>query len=245
MLNHPTLEKLTTLKLSGMCRAFKEQMEMPDIEQLSFTERLGLMVDREVTERENRKLAMRLKNAKFKLNAAVEDIDYAHQRGLEKSLVTTLATGQWIRKHQNILLVGPTGAGKTYLACALGHSGCLRGFSAFYARIPRLVQELGSARGDGRYSRMMKFLAKTDLLILDDLGITPLTAEQRRDLLEIFDDRYDNRATLVTSQLPVNKWHEAIGDPTLADAILDRLVHNAHKLVMKGESMRKTKRKVD
>lgn len=245
MLNHPTLEKLTTLKLAGMCRAFKEQMEMPDIEQLSFTERLGLMVDREVTERENRKLAMRLKNAKFKLNAAVEDIDYAHQRGLEKSLVTTLATGQWIRKHQNILLVGPTGAGKTYLACALGHSGCLRGFSAFYARIPRLVQELGSARGDGRYSRMMKFLAKTDLLILDDLGITPLTAEQRRDLLEIFDDRYDNRATLVTSQLPVNKWHEAIGDPTLADAILDRLVHNAHKLVMKGESMRKTKRKVD
>lgn len=245
MLNHPTLEKLAGLKLAGMCRAFKEQMEMPDIEQLAFTERLGLMVDREVTERENRKLAMRLKNAKFKLNAAVEDIDYAHQRGLEKSLVTTLATGQWIRKHQNILLVGPTGAGKTYLACALGHSGCLRGFSAFYARIPRLVQELGSARGDGRYSRMMKFLAKTDLLILDDLGITPLTAEQRRDLLEIFDDRYDNRATLVTSQLPVNKWHEAIGDPTLADAILDRLVHNAHKLVMKGESMRKTKRKVD
>lgn len=245
MLNHPTLEKLSSLKLTGMTRALREQMELPDMGTLTFEERLGLMVDREITERDNRKLAIRLRKAKLKLNASVEDLDYTHHRGLDKSFIASLATGKWLHEHNNVLLVGPTGAGKTYLACALGHSGCLRGFDTFYARIPRLLQELGTARGDGRYARMMKSLAKVDLLVLDDLGLAPLTAEQRRDLLEILDDRYRIRSTLVTSQLPVNKWHEAIGDPTLADAILDRLVHNAYKLVLKGDSMRKTKRKVD
>lgn len=245
MLKHPTLDKLASLRLAGMAKALREQMEMPEIGQLSFEERLGLLVDREMTERENHKLALRLKRAKFKISASVEDIDYGQHRNLDRSLIISLAAGQWLREHNNVLIVGPTGAGKTYLACALGHSGCLRGFTAFYARIPRLLEELGTARRDGRYVRIMKSLAKTDLLVLDDLGLAPLTAEQRRDLLEIFDDRYGTRSMLVTSQLPVSKWHDAIGDPTLADAILDRLVHNAHKIVLKGDSMRKNKRKVD
>lgn len=244
MLNHPTLEKLDTLKLTGMAKAFKEQMEMPDIGELSFEERLGLMVDREINERDNRKLALRLKKARFRERACMEDINYKAKRGLDKSLMLNMASCQWVKDHANCLVVGPTGIGKTYIACALGHKACMEGYTSLYFRLPKLLDDLEKARGDGRYNKLMKNFAKTDVIILDDLGLDPMTASNRRNLLELMEDRYGLRSTIVTSQLPVNKWHESIGDPTLADAILDRLVHNAHKIVMKGESMRKTKSKL-
>jgi len=244
MLNHPTWEKLDTLKLTGMAKALKEQMETPDIGELSFEERLGLMVDREINERDSRKLAVRLRKAKFRERASMEDIDYKAKRGLDKSLMLNLASCQWIRDHANCLVVGPTGIGKTYIACALGHKACMEGYASLYFRLPKLLDDLEKARGDGRYSKLMKTFAKTDVVILDDLGFDPMTAGNRRDLLELMEERYVLRSTIVTSQLPVNKWHESIGDPTLADAILDRVVHNAHKIVMKGESMRKAKSKL-
>jgi len=241
MLNHPTLEKLDTLKLIGMAKALKEQNEMSDIGELSFEERLGLMVDREINERDNRKLGLRLRKAKFRERACIEDIDYKPKRGLDKSLMLSLASCQWIKDHANCLVVGPTGIGKTYIACALGHKACMEGYSALYFRLPKLLDDLEKARGDGRYSKLMKTFARTDVIILDDLGLDPMTAGNRKDMLEIMEERYGLRSTIVTSQLPVEKWHESIGDPTLADAILDRLVHSAHKINMKGESMRKTK----
>lgn len=244
MLNHPTLEKLDTLKLNGMAKALKEQMEMPDIGELSFEERLGLMVDREINERDNRKLALRLRKAKFRERACMEDIDYKAKRGLDKSLMLNMASCQWVKDHANCLVVGPTGIGKTYIACALGHKVCMEGYTALYFRLPKLLDDLEIARKDGRYNKLMKAIAKTDVVIFDDIGLDPMTAGNRRDLLELMEDRYGLRSTIVTSQLPVNKWHESINDPTLADAILDRLVHNAHKIVMKGESMRKTKSKL-
>ena len=244
MLNHPTQEKLDTLKLNGMAKALKEQMEMPDIGELSFEERLGLMVDREINERDNRKLALRLRKAKFRERACMEDIDYKAKRGLDKSLMLNMASCQWIRDHANCLVVGPTGIGKTYIACALGHKACMEGYSSLYFRLPKLLDDLEIARKDGRYNRLMKTFARTDVVILDDIGLDPMTAGNRRDLLELMEDRYGLRSTIVTSQLPVNKWHESIGDPTLADAILDRLVHNAHKITIKGESLRKTKLKL-
>ncbi len=242
MLNHPTLEKLNALKLTGMAKALKEQMEMPDIGELSFEERLGIMVDREITERDNRKLTLRLRKAKFRERACMEDIDYKPRRGLDKSLMLSLASCQWIRDHNNCLVVGPTGIGKTYVACALGHKACMEGYSALYFRLPKLLDDLEIARKDGRRGKLMKAFAKTNVIVLDDLGLDPMTAGNRRDLLELLEDRYGLRSTIVTSQLPVSKWHDAIGDPTLADAILDRVVHNAHKITMKGESMRKMKR---
>lgn len=242
MLNNQTMEKLQELKLTGMLKGFKEQIEMPEIGSLSFEERFGLMLDREVTERENRKLKNRLKKAKLKLNGCIEDIDYRHKRGLDKSLVTQLSTCRWIRDHNNLLIVGPTGTGKSYISEALANKACRDGYSALRTRFPVLMKELKIASDDGRYPKMMKSLAKTDLLVIDDLGPEPLTAEQRRNLLEIFEERYGFRSTIVTSQLPVNKWHDVIGDPTLADAILDRLVHNAYKITLKGESMRKTRK---
>jgi len=244
MLSHPTLEKLDTLKLGGMVKALKEQMEMPDIGELSFEERLGLMVDREINEKDNRRLTMRLKKAKFRERACMEDIDYKANRGLDKSFMLSLASCKWVKDHANCLVVGPTGIGKTYIACALGHKACMEGYTAIYFRLTKLLDELEIARKDGRYNKLMKAIAKTDVVILDDIGLYPMTAGNRRDLLEVMEDRYGLRSTIVTSQLPVNKWHESIGDPTLADAILDRMVHNAHKIVMKGESMRKTKSKL-
>lgn len=239
MLIHPTLEKLQTLRLAGMLKAFSEQLQMPDIHNLDFEERFGLLVDRELTERDNRRLSTRLKKARLRQSACLEDLDVKTSRGLDKALILSLAACTWVARSLNVLICGPTGVGKSYLACALAHKACLEGYSTLYLRLPRLFEDLRLAKADGRYGKLMLGYAKTDLLILDDWGLTSMTDPQRRDLLELLEDRYGRRSTIVTSQLPVSAWHEAIGDPTLADAILDRLVHNAHKIELKGESMRK------
>jgi len=239
MLTHPTLDKLQTLRLTGMLKALSEQMQMPDIADLSFEERLGLLVDREMTERHDRRLKTRLRQAKLRLSAALEDIDYRHPRGLDKSLMIALASCQWVRDRRNILIIGPTGIGKTWISCALGQAACREGYTTLYLRLPRLLQELPIAKGDGRYPKLMAALARTDVLILDDWALAKLNDEHRRDLLEVLEDRHDRKSTLVSSQFPLEHWHEAIGNPTLADAILDRLVHNAYKIILKGESMRK------
>jgi len=241
MLIHPTLEKLKNLRLIGMAKALEEQMAMEDIEELSFEERLGLLVDREAVDRESRRLTTRLRKAKLRQNACIEDIDFRQPRGLDKSLIARLADCQWIKNHQNLIITGPTGSGKSYLACAFAQKACREGYSAVYLRISRLFEDLSLAKGDGRYIKMLTGFAKTDLLVLDDFGLAKLNQEQRHDLLEIFEDRHGLKSMMVTSQLPVEIWHEQIGDPTLADAILDRLVHNAHKIQLKGGSMRKRK----
>lgn len=241
MLNHPTLDKLQALRFTGMLKALTEQAAIPDIEALRFEERLGLLIDREMTEREDRRLKTRLRQAKLKQNACVEEIDYRHPRGLDKALMRDLIQCQWIKRHLNLLITGPTGVGKTWIGCALAHKACREGYTALYLRLPRLLQELSIAKGDGTYAKLLVRLAKVDVLILDDWGLSRLIAEQRRDLLEIMEDRHDNRSTIVTSQLPLEKWHNSIGDPTMADAILDRLVHNAYKINLKGESMRRRK----
>jgi DNA replication protein DnaC len=245
MLLHPTLDKLHALRLTGMARALEAQMTMPDIGALSFEERLGLLVDHECTERDDRRLKTRLRNAALRQAACLEDIDYRHARGLDKSLMKKLATCQWLREHHNLLLCGPTGIGKSWLACALAHQACRQGFSVRYLRLPRLLPELCVAKGDGRYRKLLAQLARTDLIVLDDLGVGALTEEQRRDLLELLEDRYGLRSTLVTSQFPVEHWHQLIGDPTLADAILDRLVHNAYRIALKGDSLRKRRKPAD
>ncbi len=239
MLNHPTLEKLTELRLNGMKEALCEQQAMPDIDELEFEERLGLLVDRELTAREDRRLKTRLRTARLRQQAAIEDLDYRHPRGLDKSLMRDLASCQWIKRHLNLLITGPTGVGKTWIACALAHKACRSGYSPQYRRLSRLFDELSYAHADGRYPQLMKKLARTDVIVLDDWGLAKLTAAQRRDLLEVLDDRHNRRSTLITSQLPVEHWHKIIGDPTFADAILDRLVHNAYRITLKGESMRK------
>jgi len=241
MLNHPTLDKLHALKFTGMAKALTEQMALPEIDKLTFEERLGLLVDREITERDDRRLKGRLRKARLRQQACIEDIDHRHARGLDKALIADLAQCQWANKHRNILITGPTGVGKTWIACALAHKACREGYSAQYLRLPRLLEELPLAKGDGSYPKLLTTLAKMDVLILDDWGLSKLNAEQRRDLLEILEDRHDRRSTIVTSQLPINQWQQIIGDPTLADAILDRLVHNAYKINLKGESMRKKK----
>lgn len=239
MLHQPTLDKLGELKLVGMLRAYQEQQQLPDCQTLSFEERLGLLVDRELTERANRRLATRLRFARLRQEACLEEIDFRHPRGLDRSLLLGLADCRWVAHHDNCVIVGPTGAGKTYLACALGQQACREGYSVRYLRLPRLLSELAIARGDGRYPRVLAALLRTELIVLDDWGTAALVPEQCRELLEILEDRYQRRSTLVASQLPVANWHEYLGDPTLADAILDRLVHNAHTITLKGESMRK------
>ncbi len=239
MLMHPTLEKLQHLRLTGMLNALEDQMQSQEIDTLSFEERLGLMVDREVTERECRRLQTHLRKAKLRQAAAFEDIDYRHHRGLDKSLMLNLASCQWIRDHRNLLITGPTGVGKTFLSCAMAQKACREGFSTLYIRLPKLCRELALAKADGSYGKMLTRLAKTEVIVIDDWGIAPLSGEHRRDLLEILEDRYDLRATVVASQIPVEKWHEYLDDPTVADAILDRLIHNAYKIKLKGESMRK------
>ena len=244
MLKHPTLEKLQALKFTGMAAALTDQMTTPDIEELGFEERLGLLVDREMTERESRRLTSRLRRARLRHNAALEDIDYQNPRGLDKTLIQSLAACRWVQEHLNILITGPTGVGKTWLACALAQKACREGYTVQYVRLSRLLRELMIAKGDGRYPKLLANLAKVDVLILDDWGLIKPNAENRRDLLEVLEDRHGLRSTIVTSQLPVEEWHAVIGDPTLADAILDRLVHNAYKINLRGESLRKQKTKL-
>ena len=241
MLTGPTIEKLHALKLHGLATAFQEQLRQPQYADLAFEERVGLLVDAEWTARENRRQARRFQTARLRLAACLEDVDYRHPRGLDKGVMRSLGTCQWLAQHHNVIVTGPTGTGKTFLACALATQAVRQGYSVRYARVPRLFQELALARGDGSYPKLLAKLARTDLLLLDDWGLAPLTDPERRDVLEIVDDRHGSRSTLLAGQLPITHWHEHIGDPTLADAICDRLVHNAHKLTLKGASMRKTR----
>ena len=240
MLTHPTFECLSALGLAGMAKAFEEQRRCPDLDALSFEERLGLLVDREAAERETKRLTTRLKFASLRQNACVEDINLRTPRGLDRAVFARLAAGEWINRHENLLITGAAGLGKSWIACALGHKACRDNHSVLYHRVPRLFEALALARGDGRYGRLLKSLSSVEVLILDDWGLSVLTGSERRDLLEILDDRHGRTSTIVTSQIPVEHWHETIGDPTLADAILDRIVHNAHRLQLVGESMRKT-----
>ena len=241
MLLHPTLEKLTTLRFTGMAAALDEQMQMNSLEGLGFEERLGLLLDREMAVRQTRAMNTRLRKARLRQDGCIEDIDFRHPRGLDKSLVMRLADCQWIKERNNLIITGPTGVGKTYLACAFAQKACREGYSTLYLRTTKLFEDLALAKGDGRYLKLLASFAKTDLLVLDDYGLEQLGREQRHDLLEILEDRHDLKSTLVTSQLPIDHWHEQIGDPTLADAILDRLVHCAHKIKLDGDSMRKKK----
>jgi DNA replication protein DnaC len=239
MLNHPTIDRLRELALNGMAKALVEQLQMAEIDHLSFDERLGLLVDREITERSSRRLARRLKLAQLKQSSSMADIDYRRTRGLDKKLMLALGGCDWVRRHHNIIITGATGAGKSYIACALAHAACLDGYSTQYHRLPRLAEDLRISHGDGRYLKLLKQLARIDVLLLDDWGLAELSAANQRDILELLDDRHQHRSTIVTSQLPAENWHQSMADPTLADAILDRLVHNAHHIKLKGESMRK------
>lgn len=239
MLYQQTIEALLKLKLQGMLSALKEQQQNRQFKELSFEDRLGMLVDREITVQENRRLELRLKQAKLRQAAAVEDIDFRTTRGLDKNNVLELANCQWLTEHQNILIIGPTGVGKSFLACALAHKACREGFSVQYHRTSRLFQELAVSRADGRYLRLLKGLAKVDLIILDDWGLEALTKDQRNDLLEILEDRHNQKSLIITSQIPLENWHSLVGESTHADAILDRVVHNAHIINLKGDSMRK------
>lgn len=241
MLRHATVDQLAELKLHGMVKALEEQMAISDIGELSFEERLGLLADRELTERASRQLTARLRRAKLREQAGIEDVDWRSRRGLDKRQILHLASCQWIEDHLNVLITGKAGVGKTFLACALGHKACREGYTVAYLRIPRLFRALAVARGDGSYEKLLKSYARTDVLLLDDWGLAPIGAPERRDLLEILEDRYGSRSTVVTSQLPIKSWYEVIGDPTLSDAILDRLVHGAYRLELEGESMRASK----
>jgi DNA replication protein DnaC len=244
MLKHPTLDKLHALKLTGMAAALADQSATPDITELTFEERLGLLVDREMTERDNRRMTSRLRRARLRHNAILEDIDYRNSRGLDKGLIQSLSGCQWVKEHLNVLITGPTGVGKTWLACALAHKACREGYTAQYVRLTRLMRELTIAKGDGQYAKLLTNLAKVDVLILDDWGLMKLSAENRRDLLEVLEDRHGRRSTIATSQLPMDQWHDVIGVASLADAILDRLIHNAYKINLRGESMRKRQAKL-
>lgn len=238
--------QIDALKLSGMRQALQHQLDQPCLyEDLSFSERLSHLMQSEQQDRDHRKQQRLISQAKFKLLATAQGIDYQHPRGLNASVMRDLLQGEWIKRHQNVLLTGPCGSGKTYLACALGHNACLQGYGVKYYRISRLLLELTQAKADGTYQAALKRLAKLPLLILDDWGLEPLKAPQRNDLMEIMDDRHGASSTILISQLPTEDWYQSIGDNTLADAILDRLMHNAHRIKLKGESMRKTQSKID
>jgi len=243
MLMNQTLEKLQAMHLKGMVDAYKSQVEQREIDSLSFEERLSLLVDYEWTSRQNHRLAKQLKQAHLRLPACMEDIDYQQPRGLDRSVIHQLMTCEWIQTNHNIVICGPTGVGKTYLACALGNASCRQGYTTRYYRVSRLLQDLAMAHGDGTYGRLFNNLSKVRLLLLDDWGLTPFSIDASQEIMELVEERSQLHSTVIVSQIPVDHWHEAIGDPTLADAILDRLIHNAHKITLKGESMRKLKNK--
>src|SRR5437764_12875012 len=243
MLQEPMMEKLTAMRLLGMLDALKAQEQDPASHELSFLERLSLLVDQQWTWRENQALARRLQAAKLK-GACVEEIDYRASRGLDKSVIRALAQkSAWVAQHENIFVLGPTGVGKSFIACALAQKACRDGYSAFYTRAAALFRDLALARADGSFRNLLARLSRIDVLVIDDWAMAPLSEPERRDFWEICEDRYQVRSLILTSQLPVNRWHEQIGDPTLADGILDRLVHNAHRIEMKGDSMRKSRSK--
>jgi DNA replication protein DnaC len=241
MLMRSTIEKLIAMKMDGMADAFRRQTQDPEMGQLGFEERFALLVDQQWTWRENKALFRRLKNARLKHEAAVEDIDYRHPRRLDRSLIRSLSACGWVSQHQNILILGPTGIGKSFLACALAQKAVREGFTALYTRAPRLLRDLALARVDGSLAKILDRIARIDVLIIDDWAMAPLSDIERRDFLEICDDRYATRSTILTSQVPLAHWHEQIGDPTVADSILDRLVHNSHRIELNGPSMRKIK----
>jgi DNA replication protein DnaC len=239
MLVNQTVESLRKMRLTAMAEAFLAQNQDPGCRELCFEERFGLLVDRESTYREDRRLQRLLKEAHLKTQACVEDIDYAHSRGLERSVMADLSTCSWVQGHQNVLVTGPTGVDKTFICCALANLACRNGFSSRYYRLPRLFMDSNIARGDGSYPSFLRRLAKTDLLVLDDWGLGPLTSSESRELLEVLEDRCQTKSTVVAGQAPVDKRYELMPDPTVADAVMDRLVHNASKIASRGESMRK------
>lgn len=243
MLANPTLEKLQQLKLAGMIKAVKDQAEMPELQKLSFDERFGLIVDYEFSDRENIRLDKRLKVAKLRQSACVEDINFNLARGLDRALVGQLASCKWIREGLNLLITGPTGVGKSYIACALAHKACRMDFSTSYMRAPRFFHELTVSRINGTYTKFLARLAKIDLIVLDDFALVPITEEQCRDLLEVTDDRCNKKSTVLISQLPVDTWHQTMANATIADAILDRVVNNSYRLSLSGESIRKKDKK--
>jgi len=241
MLYTQTVEKLKSLRLEGMVQALEEQRRQREILPLDFEERLALLVERQWLWKENRGLAIRLHNAQFKISASLEDLDYRSSRGLKRAQIEQLRASQWIKEHRNCLITGPTGSGKTYLACAVGSQACREGYRTLYFYAPKFFRTLEMARADGSLLALLKKLARAPLILIDDLGIASVPGKLYREFLEMLDDRQGQGATLITSQFPVNQWHEIIADPTVADAILDRLVHNAYRLELKGESMRKSK----
>jgi DNA replication protein DnaC len=239
MLNQPTLDHLRALRLPGMAEAFAQQLEQPDIQRLSFDERLALMVDREITCRRNRRLQRLLEAARFRQQACVEEIDFQPRRGLDRAVIAALSSCDWIRRGHNLLITGSTGTGKSWLASAFGQAACRQGLTVRYERTNRILDQLRIARGDGSYQKRLHQLAKLDLLILDDFGLKPLQPSERHDLLEIVEDRHGARSTLITSQLPIKAFYDYLNEPTIADALLDRLLHQAHRLELKGESLRR------
>ena len=239
MLNEQTITKMQEMKLLGMAQFFKEMAGKPEHSDLTHDEFVGLLIDAEATSRENRKMQRLLRDARLKQQACLEDIDYRHSRGLHKQTLLELSTGQWLVNHQNVLISGPTGVGKTYLACAIGNSVCRQGHSVFYTRAPRLFNTLFQTRADGSYLKYLAKLARFNLLIIDDLGLSPMSENERKDFLEIVEDRSLTTSLIISSQVPVKDWYQIIGDPTIADAVCDRLLHNAYKIELKGESLRK------